>query len=651
MGVSGQLVRISYDAGFVVGLTLASASVLLLTVVMFFWLRRRLTREKALLERDATSRHLIEHARDAIITLDEAGLVVYFNPAAELMFGYNSREATGLRFQTLVPSPYGLSPEAPQVQEITAIRKDGTQFAADLMLSELSLGDRSLLSAIIRDVSERKHADRALRGERNFTSAILDAAAALIVVIDQEGRIVRFNRFAQAVTGYSDAEAIGAVFTDLLLSGESAEVKASLTTPSGQVRQVVEECWCHTRKGLRKIVWTATSFQDGQKHLIVCVGTDVTERRAMEVRLLQSEKMQAVGRLAGGIAHDFNNLLTAITGYAELLLDSVPPSSPLRRDLLEIQGAGERAASLTRQLLTFSRGQVSRPAVLDLNAVIRHMESMLGRLIGEHIQLVLELDDHLWHIRADRTQMEQVLLNLVLNARDAMPQGGTVTVRTRNAAEERVELEVTDTGCGMDEDTRQRIFEPFFTTKDSGRGTGLGLSTVYAIVQQAAGAIAVESMLQVGTTFRVTLPRELSNLEPAAMPATLREARGGTERILVIEDQEEVRSLAARVLRMKGYTVIEAADAAEARSITEEGKVDLLLSDVILPGINGPALVEELLPANPGLKALFVSGYDDQSLENAGIILTDPFLRKPFSAEELVSKVREVLDTRRVLPR
>ncbi|MCX6625332.1 MAG: PAS domain S-box protein, partial [Acidobacteria bacterium] len=425
LGVSGQVLRISYDAGFVVGLTLASASVFLLAVVMFFWLRRRLSREKALLERDATSRHLIDHARDAIITLDETGLVIYFNPAAEAMFGYRPEEAVGVRFQALIPAPYGVSLEAPVVREVSAIRKDGSEFAADLMLSELQLSGRSLLSAIVRDATERKQAELALRAERTFTSAILDAAAALIVVIDQKGKIVHFNRFAQAITGYPPEEAIGASFVDLLLAAESDEVKASLTTPSGQVRQVVEECWCQTRKGLRKIVWTATSFLDAKHNHLVCVGTDVTDRRVMEARLLQSEKMQAVGRLAGGIAHDFNNLLTAINGYSELLLDSIPNNSPLRRDLLEIQAAGERAASLTRQLLTFSRGQVARPAVVDLNAIAVHMEGMLGRLIGEHVRLVLNLDPKLGHIRADRSQMEQVLLNLVLNARDAMPLGGT----------------------------------------------------------------------------------------------------------------------------------------------------------------------------------------------------------------------------------
>ena len=655
MGVPEQVVRISYDAGFVVGLTLASASVFLLSVVMYFWLRRRLSREKALLERDATSRHLIDHARDAIITLDETGAVIAFNPAAETMFGYRQEEAVGLGFQVLIPSPYGVSDDTPQVQEVSAVRKDGSQFAADLMLSELQLSGRSLLSAIIRDATERKQADRALRAERNFTSAILDAAAALIVVVDQEGRIVRFNRFAQVVTGLRPEEAVGATFIDLLLAGESEEVKASLTTPSGQVRQVVEECWCPTMKGLRKIVWTVTSFLDGSSNHLVCVGTDVTERRAMEARLLQSEKMQAVGRLAGGIAHDFNNLLTAITGYTELLLDSIPATSPLRRDLAEIQAAGERAASLTRQLLTFSRGQVSRPTVVDLNAIVQHMEAMLGRLIGEHIRLVLDLEPALGHIRADRTQIEQVLLNLVLNARDAMPQGGIVTVTTRNLRgakdREEVELEVADSGCGMDEDTRQRIFEPFFTTKESGRGTGLGLTTVYAIVEQSNGTITVESIPGKGTTFYTRLPREESNVEPAALPQTLRDAPGGNERILLIEDQAEVRALAARVLRLKGYAVIEAADSVEARSRLNGEPIDLLLSDVVLPGTNGPALVEEMLPTNPRLKALFVSGYDDQSLERVGIHVTDPFLRKPFSAEELVSKVREVLDSRRAVRR
>lgn len=644
--------RISYDAGFVVGLTLAVASVILFAAVIYFWLRRRLSREKALLERDAASRHLIDHARDAIITLDESGVIITFNPAAEMMFGYRQEEAVGIGFQTLIPSPYGEAGEGAQLHEVVAIRRDKSRFAADLMLSELELGGRCLLSAIIRDATERKQAERALRAEQNFTSAILDAAAALIVVVDPEGRIVRFNRFAQAVTGLGPEEAVGASFADLLLASESERMRISLTKPRGRFRQTVEECWCPTKNGLRKIVWTITSVLDENSNHLVCVGADVTERRAMEIRLVQSEKMQAVGRLAGGIAHDFNNLLTAITGYTELLLDSIPAASPLRRDLIEIQAAGERAASLTRQLLTFSRGQISRPAVIDVNALVKHMQAMLGRLIGEHIRLEVNLEPELGHIRADRTQVEQVVLNLVLNARDAMPQGGVVTVTTRNRAEgsngAEVELEVADNGRGMDEETRQRIFEPFFTTKEDGRGTGLGLSTVYAIMEQSGGTISVASAAGQGTVFRSRFPRVESGVDPVTMPLTLHDAPGGNERILLIEDQETVRSLAARVLRLKGYSVIEAANSDEARTQWDGSPFDLLLSDVVLPGTNGPALVEEMLPANPRLKALFVSGYDDQSLERVGIRVNVPFLRKPFSAEELVTKVREVLDSRRV---
>jgi PAS domain S-box-containing protein len=653
MGVVGLAMRISYDAGFVVGLTLTSISVFLLSVILFFWLRRRLNREKALLERDATARHLIHHARDAILTLDESGLIVAFNPAAEAMFGYSAEQALGMRFQSLVPSPYGRTQEEPVVQEVSAVRRDGSRFSADLMLSELELEGRSLLSAIVRDASERKQAELALRRERNFASAVLDASAALIVVIDGEGRIIRFNRFAQIITGYSAAEAVGASFADLLLADMPEQTRAELVGPPRLTPADSVECWCRTPNGQRKIVWTATRLSDSDRALRVYVGADITERHDLEQRLIQSEKMQAVGRLAGGIAHDFNNLLTAITGYSELLLESVAPDSPLRRDLLEIQAAGERAASLTRQLLTFSRGQISRPVVLDPNAVVHHMEAMLGRLIGEHIRLELRLDPRLGHVLADRTQLEQVLLNLVLNARDAMEEGGTVIIASRNLPPagadlaDHVEIAVTDNGCGMDEETRSRIFEPFFTTKETGRGTGLGLSTVYAIVQQCSGSIVVESLPGRGSTFRVQLPRAHSEMAPEPMAPSLKDAPGGTECVLLVEDKEEVRALAARILRLKGYQVLEAADCNQARTLLNGDHVDLLLSDVVLPGSSGPALAAQLAPKHPDMKTLFVSGYDDDSLERGGFQTSDPFLRKPFTAEELASKVRQVLDSRK----
>jgi PAS domain S-box-containing protein len=384
--------------------------------------------------------------------------------------------------------------------------------------------------------------------------------------------------------------------------------------------------------------------------------------REREAELQQAQKMEAVGRLAGGIAHDFNNLLTAIQGRTDLLLEEVGDASPYTADLAEIRAAAGRAATLTRQLLAFSRKQVLQPKVLNLNEVVREVESMLRRMIGEDIVFVTRLAPDLGAVRADPTHIEQVLMNLLINARDAMPEGGAITLTTANVEVERrqehaggtiepgpyVLLEVADTGCGVPRELHERIFEPFFTTKEPGKGTGLGLSMVWGIVKQSGGHVLLESEEGKGATFRILLPRDRSRVRtPARVAQPKRSVARGTETILLVEDEPSVRALVRRVLERQGYTILEATNGAEAVQLaqTHAGPIDLLLTDVVMPGMNGPKAVEQLVPHHPGLRVLLMSGYTDQEVLRAGTLpVRAAFLSKPFSPDVLERKVREILD-------
>jgi signal transduction histidine kinase/ActR/RegA family two-component response regulator len=379
-----------------------------------------------------------------------------------------------------------------------------------------------------------------------------------------------------------------------------------------------------------------------------------------EERLRQAQKMEAIGRLAGGIAHDFNNLLTVINGYSELLLQRLAPKDPTR-DLIEhIHAAGDRAASLTAQLLGFSRKQIVNPGVLDLNRVVANMEKMLRRVIGEDIELAHVLRPDVRPVKADAGQVEQVLLNLILNARDAMPRGGKIQIETTGLHLDRepagpyaglapgdyAVLSIADTGCGMDEATRARIFEPFFTTKDLGKGTGLGLATVYSIIQQSGGHIEVESALGRGTTFRIYLPATAPSHDALPARATTAALAQGTETILVAEDEPMIRSVVRTILERAGYTVLDADDGEKALAVGREhaGPIHLLLADTIMPRMGGPELAERLGAVRPGLKVLYMSGYPDEKITHHGVLGPGTsFLQKPIAAPTLAAKIRELL--------
>jgi nitrogen-specific signal transduction histidine kinase len=389
---------------------------------------------------------------------------------------------------------------------------------------------------------------------------------------------------------------------------------------------------------------TVVRDASGAAIAIECIARNVTERRSLEEQFQQSQKMEAVGRLAGGVAHDFNNLLTVILGYSAQLLAELPADDVHLEELDEINKAGERAAALTRQLLAFSRRQVLQPQVLDLNTVVADMERMLVRLLAADIRYVTVAAPEPARVRADCGQMEQVLMNLVVNARDAMPNGGTLTVEVASAAPY-VTLAVRDTGVGMDEATQRRIFEPFFTTKPAGVGTGLGLSTVYGIVTQSGGSVSVKSQVGAGTTFTVALPAIEKASEIAGEDRRTAAPAGGKGTILVVEDEAAVRNLICAVLKRAGYQVLAASDGAEARLLSEDhpGEIHLLLTDMVMPGTRGDELARYLKSSRPDLRVLLMSGYTDQTV---GELAADvAFLQKPFTPSSLSQAVRRALES------
>jgi len=488
--------------------------------------------------------------------------------------------------------------------------------------------------------------------------------------MNADGTMTMWNPAAEHAFGWTSEEIIGRPFP-MVPEGKEEEFRALKDRVFLEGGFSGVEVIRQRKDGAPVDIRLATGpIRDSGGTVIGVVGImeNITERKLMEKalqeseeQLRQSQKIEAIGQLAGGVAHDFNNLLTAIRGYSDLLLHRLDAGSPLRREVEEIQKAGERATSLTRQLLAFSRKQVLQPKVLDLNAVVANMDMLLRRLIGEDIDLLTILRPGLWAVKVDPGQVEQVIMNLIVNARDAMPKGGKLTIETMNidlgdayirnrlvvTKGSYVMLSVSDTGEGMSESTKSRLFEPFFTTKEKGKGTGLGLSTVYGIVKQSGGYIWVYSEIGKGAAFKVYFPRVLTSTESEKEGAKGPLPRG-KETVLVVEDEETVRSLVRDVLMDQGYTVLTAIDGADAINIGREYKapIHLIVTDVVMPKTGGREVVESLAPHLPGVKVLFMSGYTDDAIVHHGVL--DPgisFLQKPFTPDSLLRKVREVLET------
>ena len=505
--------------------------------------------------------------------------------------------------------------------------------------------------------------NRRLREERDFSSSILEAAPALMIVMDGEGKIVRFNRAGERVIGRRPEEVLGRPFRDFprIAQGLCKAIGNCNRLSLDQFPVEFESTWKDEDGNERSINWVYSALPDntGGIRWIIGTGVDITENKRLQQRLYGAQKMEAIGRLAGGVAHDFNNLLTTIMGYTYTLLTSLPEDDPRRHDVLEIDKAANRAANITRQLLAYGRKQIVEPKILNLNDVIRGMDSMLQRLVGEAVELRYDLAEDLHLTRLDPSVVERTVINLVLNARDAMPDGGTVTIRTRNAdlgadyvrrhpqvrPGRYVMLAIEDTGLGMDKATVDRIFEPFFTTKEIGSGTGLGLATVYGMVKQSNGYIWVYSELGLGTTIKVYFP-EVEPEDSDAFPDRETFDPRGDETILLVEDDDEIRQLTAKVLTDYGYNVLSASGPQEALRLFDlhRQQIDLLLTDVVMPRMNGRELASRLLKERSDLTVLYISGYtDDRVVREAILEPRTHFLEKPFTPEALARAVRKAL--------
>jgi len=530
--------------------------------------------------------------------------------------------------------------------------------------------DPAEMVAYIKALLRVRQAEKAHRESERRWRAIIEKSFDCINLIAADGTILYSSPSFVSVLGYSPEENIGRVTFDLLHPDDAPQVRLQferLLRNAGSSETSIYRAR-HKDGSWRWLEARGTNLlHEPSVRALVVNFRDITEQRLAQEQLRQAQKMEAIGRLAGGVAHDFNNLLCVINGYSDLLLHRLDPEDPAREMLSEIKKAGELSASLTCQLLAFSRKQVLALKRLDLNAVIRNVERMLRRVIGEDIELVTNLAAGLGIIEADPGQIEQVLMNLAVNARDAMPDGGTLRIETANVecnggeasarstvpAGRYVVLSVQDTGCGMTAEIKSRLFEPFFTTKGPGRGTGLGLATLYGIIKQSGGHIEVESEPGRGARFRIYLPYAENLRGPLSSPHASRALARGSETILVVEDEEAVRSLTTLVLRQAGYRVLEACDGESALRTAEtyDGVIELLVTDVVMPGLGGRQVAERLTRMRPEMRVLYLSGYMDDAIVRQGVLHHEVnFLQKPFMPPVLAQKVREVLDAPPAVP-
>jgi two-component system cell cycle sensor histidine kinase/response regulator CckA len=548
---------------------------------------------------------------------------------------------------------------------VEALRAGAADYLSKGQLSVETLA-RAMRHALALEAEERqrRQAESALRASEERFRALVENSSDALMLIDAEGRVSYITPSSRRLLGWQADEMVGRSIFDFIhvddRDAASARLAEAITRPeeavSAELRlQHADGSW----RAMETI--SVNRIDDPSVHSLVLTARDVTDRLRLEDQLRQAQKMEAVGRLAGGIAHDFNNLLTAILGYCNLILDEMSPADPRRDDVDEIRKAGDRAASLTRQLLAFSRRQLLQPQVVDLNALVHQTEKLLRRLIGEDVELVTALSSESVAVKVDPASIEQVLVNLAVNARDAMPLGGRLTVETAvvdlNSAYATshltvlpgryVMLAVGDTGQGMDAATRARIFEPFFTTKEQGKGIGLGLATVYGIVKQNGGSIWVYSEPAHGTVFKVYLPAAIaSEASPRTEPVEDDHTPHGWETVLLVEDEDAVRALAREVLRRHGYVVLEARHGLDAVRIAEQhpDPIHLMITDVVMPHMSGRDLAIRLAAARPNMKVLFISGYTDHAVMHHALTSGGAFLQKPFTPENFARTVRSVLE-------
>jgi two-component system cell cycle sensor histidine kinase/response regulator CckA len=616
---------------------------------------------------------LLDIAHEAIMVKDLDGRILYWNKGAERIFGWSAAETVGRNAEDFLhdgavefhAALTTLLAAGDWKGEQVRHTKDGHDIVVESGWSLVrdEQGRPKSILAIHTDITERREAVETIRAADERMRFVLEAAGVGIWDLNFKTGVLQWSEILEAQHGLMPGTFGGtleafiervypqdrdAVLTTMKAheSGRNFSIQHRTLWPDGTVR------WL---SGAGRILVD----EEGEPVRGVGISQDVTERRTLEAQFLQAQKMEAIGRLAGGVAHDFNNLLTVILGFCELLLADGDSGDPRQADIGEIHKAGTRAAGLTRQLLAFSRKEIIEPTRLDLNIVLVDMQVMLGRLIGEDVKVLLDLRPELAGVLADRGQIEQIVLNLAVNAKDAMPQGGVLTIETDNVnlddryatthlgvkAGPHVALTMSDTGTGMSPEVQARLFEPFFTTKGEGKGTGLGLATVHGIVARSGGHVSVYSQVGKGTSFKVLFPRSDATTKVVDAPTSPARLTGAVT-VLVVEDAEGLRALAAKMLQRQGYTVLVAASAEEAlRLFDENPSIDVLLTDVVMPGASGPQLTMELTKRRSTLKVVYMSGYTDEAIVHHGVL--EPgitFLHKPFTAEALGRKIREALD-------
>ena len=639
--------------------------------------------QSALAASERRFRSLVQNSSDLVTIVAPDGSILYASDSAQRIVGYSPDELVGTSLlayldqsdiesvQALLRNGGGManvSVSGPT--EFRLRRADGTPVWLEAVGTNL-LTDHTIRGIVLnaRDVSERKRADHALRESEERYRDLFDNASDLVCMTTPDGTLLYVNQAWQDGTGYSedeigrmrlldiihpDSRSYYAQVLDRVLAGERLDHVELVFVPKSDAPITVEGN-------------LSCTFKDGQPSVVRGIYRDITERKRVEEHLRRAERMQAAGKLAGGVAHEVNNMMTGVIGFSEFLLRSLEPTDPRRADVEEVIRAGTRAADVTRQLLAFTRQQFLQPQVVDINAVVGEMEKMLRHSLGEDKLLEFRLSPNAGQMRADRGQLEQVLINLVLNARDAMDGHGRVTIETSPAVWDQayaerhggvdiplgryVMLAVSDTGCGMDREVQARIFEPFYTTKPVGQGTGLGLSTVYGIVKQSGGFVWVYSEPGEGSVFKIYLPEApVAHVpEEPSDPLISQSPRGGSEAILIIEDEEVVRNLAMRGLQDHGYTVVEAKNGAEALHYIRQhpGMLDLVICDVVMPEMGGRELGQHLALFDPDLPVLYMSGYTGDDVFQRGLLDPGaPFQQKPFSPGTLASKVRTMLDQR-----
>lgn len=645
--------------------------------------RQLAAREQALVDSEKNYRTIFDATKDAIFVHDaESGTIVETNKTAEVLYGYSREELVHLTAQdlSLGESPYSSLEamhwiqkafrEGTQHFEWLAKRKNGECFWVEVVLSATSIGGEGRVLAVVRDITQRKKTEE----EQQKLVSVIEMSRDFIGIADLDGRLLYMNAAGLKLVGLDNVEdSRGKMISDFLMVADHSRLEkemlpAVFRTGTWIGELALRHCATGVPIPVEMNAFIIKDRKNGKPIALANISRDIRERKhteeekqKLQAQLMQVQKMESIGQLAGGIAHDFNNILAAVIGYGNIVQRKMQADDPSRVHVDQILAAAEHAAGLTQSLLAFSRKQVINPKKVDLNESIRRVERFLSRIIGEDIVLTISLSDKALTVFADPTQIEQVLMNLATNARDAMPNGGKFMIDTGRIEFDESQavthsfgkpgsyavLTVSDTGAGIDEQTKAKIFDPFFTTKEVGRGTGLGLAIVYGIVQQNNGHINVYSEVGKGTTFKIYVPLVSAGPEEDKRPEVLVPVRGGTETILLAEDNDAVRTLTRNVLSEFGYRVIEAADGEEAieKFLESQDTIGLMIVDVIMPRKNGRAVFEEAKKARPDIKALFTSGYPADLIQREGVLEKGlNFLSKPSTPQEILKKVREVLD-------